>query len=785
MVALGSRGKGPWQVWVDTGGTFTDCLALDPAGKLHRAKVLSSSCLRVRLASPLERGRCAIAPSLGLPGGALPGWCARPLGAKEAPASLDSWEPETGEIVLAEGEERSWRQGLALELSSPDEAPLLAARLVTATRPDGLLPLMELRLATTLGTNALLERRGAAVALFVTRGFGDLLIIGDQRRPDLFALAITKPPPLYREVVEVPERRDARGQALEPLGGEALRARARELVASGVVSAAIALLHAFLDPKHEDDLAALLRESGFLHVSTSASLAPVQGYLPRAETAVIDAYLAPILDGYLRRIAGGLEGILPPDAQEAIPAVSVSARLEWPSRARGTPLRLMTSAGGLVAAAAFRAKDGLLSGPAAGVVGALEAGRRSGRRRLLTFDMGGTSTDVARCDDELPYLFEHRVGAARLLAPAVAVQTVAAGGGSICWFDGHQVRVGPESGGARPGPACYGAGGPLCLTDVNLLLGRLDPGRFHLPLDLAAARKAFAGLERQITRAGGVPARRELLLEGLRRIADERMADAIREISVRQGYQPADYTLLAFGGAGPQHACAVAELLGIREVLIPADAGLLSAAGLGAAAVERFAIRGILTPLEEVAHQIPGWCRQLGDEARQEVAAEGVPGGQVEVSRLLSHLRFLGQESAVEVAYEEGVDLPSRFRQRYRELYGYLPEGEVEVVSLRAVARSRPAAGRQEEAWGGEPESAEDGRGAPPAKPTPAATVRSWVAGRWQELPVYRRDGLRPGDRLAGPALVAEAHSTTVVEPAWELQVDAVGALLGRYNAPP
>ena len=458
-----------------------------------------------------------------------------------------------------------------------------------------------MRLATTRGTNALLERKGARTVLFITRGFADLLRIGTQQRPDLFALRIEKPEPLYDAVVEVPERLAADGSvllALEDVALDQLSTEAARLLAAGFEAAAVAFLHSYRNPVHERVLGDLLRRAGFRHVALSASLAPLIKILPRAETAVVDAYLSKPIAGYLARVAA------------ALPAGA---------------LHVMTSAGGLVRAAAFRAKDSLLSGPAGGVVGAAGAGRRSGFSRVIAFDMGGTSTDVARYDGDFEYLFEHRVGDAHLVAPALAVESVAAGGGSVCRYDGFQLKVGPESTGASPGPACYGAGGPLTLTDVNLLLGRLDPERFEIPIEPAAAERALRRLRETIADAEGDAPEAEALLEGLLDIADERMADAIRRISLARGYDPADYALVAFGGAGAQHACAVASRLGIRQVLVPEDAGLLSAAGLAAAVVERFEERQVLLPVSEVRERIGGWMEELGRTAAAAVEEEGVP----------------------------------------------------------------------------------------------------------------------------------------------------------------
>jgi 5-oxoprolinase (ATP-hydrolysing) len=741
---MAEAGEGTWQVWADTGGTFTDCLALSPAGEMRRAKVLSSGCLRATVVARFGARVLELGGMPQMPSGALQGWRVRSLaGGEDVDAA--SWDAEARRLVLGGDAPAGLCEGARCELQSPDEAPVLACRLVTGTPPDGPLPPLRLRLATTIGTNALLERRGAPTALFVTRGFADLLEIGDQQRPDLFALAVEKPEPLPAVVVEVAERLAADGSVLEPIDCPALRGAAEALLRDGVRSAAVSLLHSYRQPSHEEALAAALRAWGFPHVSASAALAPAQGYLARTETAVVDAYLAPLLGRYLGRI------------RESLPADA--------ARDAGH-LLVMTSAGGLVTAERFQAREGLLSGPAAGVVGAAATATASGLDRVITFDMGGTSTDVARWEGQLPWVYAHRVGDARLLAPAVAVETVAAGGGSICSFDGRSLRVGPESAGARPGPACYGAGGPLCITDVNLLLGRLDPARFEIPVDLAAAEAACRSLEATLAAAGETMSR-EALLAGLLRIADERMAEAIREISVRQGYDPAAYALLAFGGAGAQHACSVASLLGISTALVPADAGLLSALGLGAARLERVVSRQVLAPLPAVAGELEGWMAALAEAAVAALAQQGVPSGAAEVVRRLVELRWAGQDHAVELPWESGSDLRGRFGARYRELFGYLPaERGVEVVALR-VAAAAPA-------------------GLPPIVRAPRRPFagagkrsrRAWFPGGWQEAVVVDRESLLPGEAVVGPALVLERHTTCVVEPGWRAVVDAAGGLL-------
>ncbi|RMH18744.1 MAG: hydantoinase/oxoprolinase family protein, partial [Acidobacteria bacterium] len=693
----------PWQIWIDTGGTFTDCLARDPDGRLRRVKVLSSSALRGRVTSCTGAGLRYVAPWR-VPDGFLDGARLHPLGGAAHPGFdvVASWGGEEPRLELAPAAGEPPPAGEAFEVRFDLEAPVLAAHLVTATPPAEPLPPIRMRLATTRGTNALLERRGAPTAFFVTAGFGDLLLIGDQRRPELFARAIRKPPPLYAEVVEVAERLAADGSVVRPLDLRALAPAVAALRRRGVASAAVALLHSYKNPAHEQALARHLQRAGFRHVSCSAELAPVIKILPRAQTAVVDAYLAPVIRAYLERVEGALGS--------------------------GGSLHVMTSAGGLVRASGYRPKDSLLSGPAGGVVGAAASGRAAGFERLVAFDMGGTSTDVSRFAGRHAYRFEHRVGDATLAAPALEIETVAAGGGSICRADGRQLKVGPESAGADPGPAAYGAGGPLTLTDANLLLGRLDPARFGLPLSSQAARAACDALVAELAAAGARRLRWESVLAGCLEIADERMAEAIRRISIRRGYDPRDHALVAFGGAGGQHACAVAERLGMSTVVLPPDAGLLSAVGLGAAVVERFAQRQVLAPLAAVGERLAAWFDDLAQEARRAVVEEGVDAAGVVVRERLLALRLAGQEAAVELIYEDGMEVAAAFAARYRATYGYEPPPRpLEVESLKVVAASRPP---------------RDDVAAPPPvagrRAAPVAGLRCWV-GRWRTVPVYER----------------------------------------------
>jgi 5-oxoprolinase (ATP-hydrolysing) len=768
-----------WQMWVDTGGTFTDCIAVGSSGTRRHVKVLSTSALRgwveeqvtstrlrvrekwsappdfvrgfrfellgeIRQGSDAAEGLDAVAGPDDA-GAAAAGWVAEGPDIPVGGIIIAGYDPSTRLLDLEQPLPGEVSRGAAFEVRSPEEAPILAARLLTATPPDRPLAGLSMRLATTRGTNALLERRGVATALFITRGFGDLLRIGTQQRPDLFTLDIRKPAPLYEAVVEVPERIAADGSVIEPFDLQPIARQVSQLLADGIRVAAVALMHSYRNPAHERALAELLLRSGFEHVSCSSDLAPFIKLLPRAETAVVDAYLGPVLGRYLERVQAGLSG---------------------------GRLHVMTSAGGLVTGDSFHAKDGLLSGPAGGVVGAAVAGRLAGHSRVIAFDMGGTSTDVARFDGDYDYVFEHEVGDAHLVAPALAIETVAAGGGSICWFDGSRLRVGPESAGAHPGPACYGSGGPLCLTDVNLLLGRLDPERFEIPIDPSCAAKEIARLEKTVEQQTGEPVQSEAMLEGFLEIANQRMVDAIRTISLRRGYDPSNYALVAFGGAGPQHACGVAAQLGIETVLVPPDAGVLSALGIGSAVLERFAERQILRPLAEVAESVPGWIAELSAQATRAVVAEGVPAAYVAVRRSILNLRLLGQDATLSVDYDPKVPLRESFYGKHAAIYGFRPAGRrVEIESIRVVASSRATV---ETAPHGSPSSVEA---------VPEITVKARVRGTWEPIAAYDRARLLPGARFGGPALVLERHSATVVEEGWRAEVDQVGTMVLRRTA--
>ncbi|MDE2978516.1 MAG: hydantoinase/oxoprolinase family protein [Acidobacteriota bacterium] len=743
-----------WQLWIDTGGTFTDCVAIDPEGSSRCVKVLSSGAVRATVVSNGAQGP-RLETRFDLPEGFFAGYRAVPLG-EGTPALVEEWSADgTCRLLPVEGGAATpaLEPGRVLELLSPENAPILAARIATGSALSEPLPPCDLRLATTRGTNALLERAGSRTVLFVTEGFADLLLIGDQARPDIFALAVERPAPLYERSVEVGGRLDAEGRELEPLDEDGLGNAARALVDEGFRAAAVALMHSYRNPDHERRAERILRSAGFRTVSCSAELAPLIKIVPRAHTAVVDAYLGRAVGGYLETtgaaLSGGRAGGRGPEAGEA----------------GGAAPRVMTSAGGLAGFSSYRPKDSLLSGPAGGVVGAAAAGRASGHDRVIGFDMGGTSTDVSRYDGDFEYNFEFRVGDAVVVAPALAIETVASGGGSICRVDHGQLEVGPESAGARPGPACYGAGGPLTITDVNLLLGRIDPSAFGLPIDVAAAEEraaeALAGL-------GGV---NERLLGGFLAIANERMADAIRRISISRGYDPTDYALVSFGGAGGQHACAIASELGMETVIVPVDTSLLSAVGLGHAVLERFAHRQVLEPLD--GGGVGSVVERLEGEALSRLLEEG--GANLEgaaVRRRIVRLRLLGQETALEVEPASAAEAASSeviaglFADRYQAVYGYPPpEHPIEVESVRVLASTAPAAARLDRA------------GTARGREVEAGEYRAWFAG-WGTAALLRREDLAPGFERSGPCLVQERHSITVVEPGWSLRVDEARALV-------
>lgn len=727
-----------WHIWVDTGGTFTDCLARNPEGRLRRAKVLSSGRLRAVVVRVIDHNTLHLTVSAEIPDGFLDG--ARLLVPETSTmvGTIKSHCSANGTCHLKKQTGVSLKAGDLVELDFEEEAPVLAARVVTLTPFANKLPPCVFHLATTKSTNALLERKGDRTAFLVTKGFKDLLRIGDQKRPHLFDQLIFKNLPLHDIVWEIDERLDTQGNVLRAPVVSELKPVVEHLIEQGIKTVAIAFLHAFKNPEHEMMVAEFLRSSGIVYVSCSSELAPFVKVLPRAETAVVNAYLTPLMQRYLDQVEQALgDG----------------------------PFRIMTSAGGFVSRQDYTAKDSLLSGPAGGLVGAATVAGQCGEKKTIAFDMGGTSTDVARFDGKYDYQFEQCIGGVRLLSPSLKIETVAAGGGSICSFHHGIFEVGPESAGASPGPAAYGAGGPLTITDVNLLLGRMDPDLFGIPADMQASAQAAMEVLKRVDPDRRRQLNLENMLQGFLEIANERMADAIRGISVREGYDPAEYALTAFGGAGGQHACRIAEMLGVDRVLFPAEAGLLSAYGLSHARMEHIVEQQVLKVWDDFQTSFEDAVSALEEQAGQALLKEGLDSGSVSIARRIVQLRLVGQETAESVDWNQDLDLIRAFHERYEEVYGYLPENKpVEIVSIRVVSTTRPS--------GVESEVFVSSRQAEPRK-----TIRSFVNGTWQTIPVFSREVLVPGNEIQGPALVQDRFSTLSIDSHWKASVGSAGTL--------
>ncbi len=645
------------------------------------------------------------------------------------------------------------------KLLSSDAAPVEGLRSVLeragALAPGAPLPPCRVKLGTTVATNALLERRGVPTLLVANRGLGDVTSIGTQERPELFALEIRKPPPLHCRVAEVPGRVGARGECVEALDEAAARqalAAARE---AGISSVAIALVHAYAHPELELRLRALAEALGFEHVVASHEIAREMGLLARSETATVDAYLTPLL----RRHVRALEAALP-----------------------GSRLRFMQSSGGVTDAERFRGPTALLSGPAGGVVGAARVAAAAGCERAIGFDMGGTSTDVSLIEGgETRRSFETRVGGIRVKAPMLGIHTVAAGGGSLCRFDGFRFTVGPESAGADPGPLCYGRPGAreLCLTDVNLALGRVQPDRFPFPLRAEPVAAALAALGRQL-RDAGHELSADAIAAGFVEVANASMAHAIAEVSVARGVDPRECALVGFGGAAGQHVCALARELGMGTVLLHPLAGILSAYGIGTADVswdgQRDAGR-LLLP--EGARALPESVRtpfaELERAGRAALAGEGFADPAIAIERRLD-LRYRGTETALSIREPGDGDWGAAFAAEHATRFGYTRPGRpIEVTTARVRASARP----RETAV--DPFAGTAAPAAPRRAPPPLRSESVWFPGTGRcPTPVYARETLEPGAELSGPALVLEDTGSIAIDPGFAARVEAAGLLVLR-----
>ncbi|CAA7624232.1 hydantoinase B/oxoprolinase family protein [Magnetospirillum sp. UT-4] len=629
--------------------------------------------------------------------------------------------------LLSEARERyadAALAGIRRLLELPEGAPI---------PPDAV---AAVKMGTTVATNALLERKGDRTLLAVTAGFGDLLRIGTQNRPDLFARAIRLPDMLYERVAEIPERMGPRGEVIRPLDLAAAAAALIDAFDAGIRAVAVVLLHGYRFPEHERALGRLAREVGFTQITLSHEASPLMKAVGRGDTTVADAYLSPGLRRYVDRVAAELEG---------------------------GRLLFMQSSGGLADARRFQGRDAVLSGPAGGVVGGVRTAALAGYEQVVGFDMGGTSTDVWHCAGEFERTLDSVVAGVRLRAPMMRIHTVAAGGGSIIGFDGARFRVGPHSAGADPGPACYRRGGPLTVTDANLLLGRLHPDHFPAvfgpdgdrPLDTEAAQ---AGFEALAARAGRPP---EAVAEGCLAIAVLNMANAIKQVSVARGHDTGRCALVCFGGAGGQHACRVADALGMATVLVHPLAGVLSAYGMGLADLSVLKERALELDLDESAMAaINRAVADLEAAARCELERQGVERADMRCRRR-ALVRYKGSDTALELDLADREGLEAAFADAHRTRFGFVMDDRplvVEAVSVEATG-------------GGEPAEEPVCRRTRAGPPIPLGATRLYADGAWREAPVFARAVLQPDDVVAGPAMIVEDTATTIVEPGWRATV--------------
>jgi 5-oxoprolinase (ATP-hydrolysing) len=626
---------------------------------------------------------------------------------------------------------------LSEDPARPGDAAVGAIRDLTGAGA-GDLPPLAIRMGSTVATNALLERKGQPTLLAITRGFGDALTIGYQDRPELFARRLDRTPPPHAEVAEIAERMSPEGDILTPLDESAARASLQAARARGLSGIAIVLMHGYRYPAHEQRLAALARETGFTQISTSHDVSALIKLVGRGDTTLADAYLSPVLRHYVDQFVAQLGDSIDP--------------------------QFMKSSGGLAAASAFHGRDAILSGPAGGIVGMVGSAAPLGKDRLIGFDMGGTSTDVSHYAGRLERDNETIVAGTRIRAPMLRIHTVAAGGGSICRWDGTRLLVGPESAGANPGPAAYGRGGPLTVTDCNVLLGKIQPDHFpklfgpngDQPLDREIVVHKFAAMAADV---GAITP--EALAEGLLSIAVQQMANAIKRITIARGHDLTQgYSLVGFGGAAGQHVCLVADALGVDEILLHPLAGVLSAYGMGLARPSAIRERTLATPLDAAcAATLAAAEAELSDAACSDLAPDA------ETSReTLLFVRLADSDNAIELPLGSPADVASAFAAAFRQRFGYAPHDNLVVDRIRV-------------------ELTETGD-APAVLPPPAATaqvepemVTAWLTGAAHGLPLHQRSALAPGRSIAGPAIIIDALSTTIVEPGWSATVEHEGTL--------
>ncbi len=620
-------------------------------------------------------------------------------------------------------------QGIRDCLKLPRDAPIPSEKIEVV------------KMGTTVATNALLEGKGDATLLLITEGFKDALRIGYQNRPDIFAQQIILPEMLYKRVIEVKERYSAKGKELQPLETKELVPALETAYEDGIRSCAIVLLHSYRYPLHEQQLAALVKKMGFTQVSVSHQVSPLMKLVSRGDTTVVDAYLSPILRRYVNQVSSKLGQTATASPQ----------------------LMFMQSNGGLIAANQFQGKDSILSGPAGGIVGAVQTSKLAGFEKIITFDMGGTSTDVAHFNGEYERQGETEIAGVRLRTPMLAIHTVAAGGSSLVTFDGFRYRVGPESAGANPGPACYRRDGSLAITDCNVMLGKIQPQFFpkvfgiegNLPLDQEIVQQKFLALATEVEEATKTKQTPEQIASGFITIAVENMANAIKKISLQRGYDVSTYTLCCFGGAGGQHACLIADTLGIKQVFIHPYAGVLSAYGMGLADVRVIKEKAVEKQLREELN-LEDIFAKLTTEAKAEINTP------ITILRRVK-LKYQDTDSTLEINYAPSLKaMAAEFALQHQQRYGFVQAEKALIIESVAVEAVQQMATPEEATISSHS----------PTPPSPIATVQMYTAQQWHSTPVFKRDDLQLGDCISGPAMIIEGTGTNIIEPGWQAKLN-------------
>ncbi len=698
---------GKWNFWIDRGGTFTDVVARTPAGDILARKVLS-----------------------------------------ENPGVYDDAALE----------------GIRQFLGVASDASIPAHSIETV------------KMGTTVATNALLERKGERTLLVITQGLKDQLEIGYQARPDIFAKEIIKPEMLYTRVIEAAERVRSNGVVEMHLDEAALERDLRAALAGDIKSVAFAFMHSYAYPAHEKRAAEIARKLGFTYVAASHEVSPLIKIVGRGDTTVADAYLSPILRRYVDKVANALGGPAPGGRLESSLASGDSPAGSRPPDA--VKVMFMASSGGLTSADLFLGRDAILSGPAGGIVGMAETAKLASFGKVIGFDMGGTSTDVSHFAGDYERSFETEVAGVRMRVPMMRIHTVAAGGGSILFYDGNRFRAGPESAGSNPGPKCYRRGGPLTVADANVMVGKLQASLFpkifgpnrDQPLDEVAVRAAFEEMASRINADTGEKRSPEQVADGFIRIAVENMANAIKKISVQQGYDVTEYALQCFGSAGGQHACLIADTLGMETVLLHPLSGLLSAYGMGLANIRASREESIETLLDEATlARIKTLGTELSKVVLDQILQQGVESEQATVTTRV-HVRYDGTDNALPVELGTIKNMRTVFEAEHRRRYGFVsPEKHVFAATIEVEAQGGGASIL-------EPDLPIDGNGIPASR----TTTRFFSGNAWHDAPVHFRDALKPGHKIVGPALVIEPHQTVSIEPGWNLEVTPKNHLVLR-----